>query len=64
MNVIVLGAREVGIAIAQELIAAFVNAAFTNEERHLRRLNKVRTIEAYRIHHRMINKYNRSRKAA
>jgi len=48
MNVIVLGARVVGIAIAQELVAAFVNAAFTNEERHLRRLNKVRAIEANR----------------
>jgi len=48
MNVIVLGARVVGIAIAQELVAAFVNAAFTNEERHLRRLNKVRAIEASR----------------
>jgi RpiB/LacA/LacB family sugar-phosphate isomerase len=48
MNVIVLGARVVGIAIAQELVAAFVNAAFTNEERHVRRLNKVRAIEANR----------------
>jgi ribose 5-phosphate isomerase B len=48
MNVIVLGARVVGIAIAQELVAAFVNAAFTNEERHVRRLDKVRAIEASR----------------
>jgi ribose 5-phosphate isomerase B len=48
MNVIVLGARVVGIAIAQELVAAFVSAAFTNEERHLRRLNKVRAIETSR----------------
>jgi ribose 5-phosphate isomerase B len=44
----VLGARVVGIATAQELVAAFVNAAFTNEERHVRRLNKVRAIEASR----------------
>jgi ribose 5-phosphate isomerase RpiB len=29
-------------------VAAFVNAAFTNEERHLRRLNNVRAIEANR----------------
>ena len=29
-------------------VAAFVNAAFTNEERHVRRLNKVRAIEANR----------------
>jgi ribose 5-phosphate isomerase B len=48
MNVMVLGARCVGVAIAMELAAAFVNAAFTNEERHLRRLNKVRAIELKR----------------
>jgi RpiB/LacA/LacB family sugar-phosphate isomerase len=45
MNVMVLGARVVGIAIAMELVTAFVNATFTNEERHLRRLNKVRALE-------------------
>ena len=46
MNVLVMGARVVGIAIAQELVNAFVKAEFTNEERHVRRLDKVRSLEA------------------
>lgn len=46
MNVLVMGARVVGIALAQELVTAYVQAAFTNEERHIRRLNKVRALES------------------
>ena len=46
MNVLVLGGRVVGSATAQELVGAYVNAKFTNEERHMRRLNKVRAIES------------------
>jgi len=46
MNILVLGGRVVGIALAQELVGAYANAKFTNEERHLRRLNKVRAIES------------------
>jgi RpiB/LacA/LacB family sugar-phosphate isomerase len=46
MNVLVLGARVVGVALSQELVSAFLRARFTNEERHLRRLNKVRAIES------------------
>ena len=46
MNVLVLGARVVGVALSQELVSAFLRAKFTNEERHLRRLNKVRAIES------------------
>jgi ribose 5-phosphate isomerase B len=46
MNVLVLGGRVVGVATAQELVSAYVGAKFTNEERHLRRLNKVRAIES------------------
>lgn len=41
MNVLCLGARIVGGALAEELVLAFVNARFTGEERHVRRLNKV-----------------------
>lgn len=41
MNILCLGARIVGGALAEELVTAFVNAKFTGEERHLRRLNKV-----------------------
>ena len=45
MNVLVLGGRIVGEAVARELVCAFVGARFTNEERHVRRLEKVEAIE-------------------
>jgi ribose 5-phosphate isomerase B len=41
MNVLCLGARVVGPALAQDLVRAFLDATFSGEERHLRRLNKV-----------------------
>ena len=46
MNVLVLGARVIGPAMAQELVTAYARARFTNEERHLRRLGKVKALEA------------------
>lgn len=46
MNVLCLGARIVGESLAVELVKAFVNARFTGEERHARRLEKVNAIEA------------------
>jgi RpiB/LacA/LacB family sugar-phosphate isomerase len=45
MNVLVLGSRVVGPALAEDLVQAFLNARFTREERHLRRLKKVLTLE-------------------
>jgi RpiB/LacA/LacB family sugar-phosphate isomerase len=46
MNVLVLGGRVIGQEVARELASAFSNAVFSGEERHLRRLAKVRAIEA------------------
>ena len=46
MNVLALGARVIGPDLALELVRAFVDAQFSGEERHVRRLNKVRAIEA------------------
>lgn len=46
MNVLCLGARVIGPALARELVAAFLAAKFTGEERHARRLAKVRALEA------------------
>jgi RpiB/LacA/LacB family sugar-phosphate isomerase len=46
MNVLVLGGRIVGKALARELVTAFVSAVFSREERHLRRLAKVHAIES------------------
>ena len=44
-NVICLGARVVGPAYAADIVRAFANAAFSGEERHVRRLEKVSEIE-------------------
>jgi ribose 5-phosphate isomerase B len=44
-NVLCLGARVVGPALAGEIIRAYVGATFTGEERHLRRLAKITAIE-------------------
>lgn len=47
MNVIVLGARIVGTALANELVDSFIHAKFiATEERFVRRFNKVMAIEA------------------
>jgi len=46
MNVLCLGARIIGIEVAKELVTAFLEAEFTGEERHSRRLQKVLDIES------------------
>jgi ribose 5-phosphate isomerase B len=45
MNVLVLGGRVVGVELARELIGAFLNARFTGEARHRRRLAKMTALE-------------------
>ncbi len=45
MNVLVLGGRIIGPAVAGELVKAFVGARYTAEERHARRLAKVIALE-------------------
>ena len=45
MNVLVLGARIIGVALARELVLAFLEAQFTNDKRHQRRLAKVIALE-------------------
>jgi len=45
-NIIVVGSRVVGQALAEELTTTFLLARFTGEERHVRRLNKVKALEA------------------
>ncbi|HZB77001.1 MAG TPA: RpiB/LacA/LacB family sugar-phosphate isomerase [Solirubrobacteraceae bacterium] len=46
VNVLCLGARVIGPALAAEIIAAFSLAEFSGEERHVRRLRKIEAIEA------------------
>ncbi|HZS26532.1 MAG TPA: ribose 5-phosphate isomerase B [Candidatus Angelobacter sp.] len=45
MNVLVLGSRVIGPELAKDLCIAFLNARFTGEERHCRRLEKIHSIE-------------------
>jgi ribose 5-phosphate isomerase B len=52
MNVLCLGARVIGPALAQELVATFLGAKFSGEERHQRRLNKILAMEQRRTQNR------------
>jgi RpiB/LacA/LacB family sugar-phosphate isomerase len=45
LNVLCLGARVVGPALARELVRAFLGARYTEEDRHARRLAKLRRLE-------------------
>jgi RpiB/LacA/LacB family sugar-phosphate isomerase len=45
VNVLVLGARIIGVEVAREIVASFLNAQYTAEERHERRLGKILDIE-------------------
>ena len=45
MNVLTLGARVIGPELVHELVRVFLAASFTGEERHERRLAKVRALE-------------------
>jgi len=45
MNILVLGARVIGVELAKDLCDIFLNANFTAEERHQRRLKKITSIE-------------------
>lgn len=45
MNVLVLGARVIGIELARELVDNYLAGKFTGEERHRRRLEKIKALE-------------------
>lgn len=45
MNVICIGARIIGPELACEIVSAFLGAAFTGEERHMRRVGKIHALE-------------------
>ena len=46
MNIICMGGRTVGPAVAWDLVQTFLEAKFSQAERHLRRLGKVASLEA------------------
>ena len=45
MNVLCIGSRVIGSALAQEITASFLGATFSGEPRHQRRLDKILAIE-------------------
>jgi len=46
MNVLVIGGRIVGGALATDMVTGYLAAEFSGEERHVRRLEKVKAIES------------------
>jgi ribose 5-phosphate isomerase B len=46
MNVLAIGGRVIGPELAVEVVQAFLGATFSQEERHARRVDKVKAIEA------------------
>jgi ribose 5-phosphate isomerase B len=49
MNMICMGGRTIGPAVAWDLVDTFLRAEFSQAERHLRRLAKVASLEAGRM---------------
>jgi ribose 5-phosphate isomerase B len=45
LNVLTMGSRVVGDQLAFEIVRAYVGAVFSGEERHVRRLAKIRALE-------------------
>jgi ribose 5-phosphate isomerase B len=46
MNILCMGGRTVGAAVAWDLVQTFLAAQFSQSDRHLRRLSKVASMEA------------------
>ena len=45
MNVLCMGGRTVGPEVAWDLVQAYLAAEYSRDERHLRRLGKIVTLE-------------------
>lgn len=45
VNVLCLGSRVVGEALAEDLVKTFIDAKFSREDRHVRRVDKIRALE-------------------
>ncbi len=44
-NVLALGERVVGAGLFLEIVDAFINTEFSNDERHIRRVEKIKALE-------------------
>ena len=45
MNVVVMGSRVIGPELANDVVRSYLGAKFSGEERHVRRLEKVKNLE-------------------
>ena len=45
VNVLCLGSRVIGQALAEDLVQTFIEAKFSREDRHVQRLEKIRALE-------------------
>lgn len=46
VNVLCLGSRVVGQALAEDLVRTFIEAQFSRDDRHVRRVEKIRALES------------------
>ena len=44
-NVLAMGQRVIGIEVCKEIVTAWLNTPFSNDERHIRRIEKVMKLE-------------------
>lgn len=44
-NILAMGARIIGAELAKDIVDIFIHTKFSNEERHVRRIGKISTIE-------------------
>lgn len=44
-NVLCLGSRVIGRALAEDLVRVFIEARFSRDDRHVRRLDKIKALE-------------------
>jgi len=44
-NILALGGSVIGIGLAQEIVKVWLKTNYSQEERHVRRLNKINKIE-------------------
>ena len=46
VNILCLGSRVVGQALAEDLVRVFIEAKFSRDDRHVRRVDKIRSLES------------------
>jgi len=46
VNVLALGSRVIGQSLAEDVVRIFIEARFSRDDRHVRRLDKIRALEA------------------